>query len=169
MKVNDISSNVIIQRMKPAHYRLLGWACLLIPAAFAFHSCINETAIAGWMFRNSERLLGTRLTQISWLLTFALLCLPGYLAKRFFDDLAWNATVNSMPPPDPHESARRSKYVKVNPVLTPVAAPAIDVKKAQAAGQEFIATCKSCGQLFPVTAQNASPACPTCGEPLSQE
>ena len=151
--------------MKAEYLRAVGWLCLGITVIIAYSWSSNESGFAGWFIGTSEKLFGVRLVQIGWLLTFILLCLPGYIAKRYFDALAWNKHFESMPKPDIRDSAKRSKYVKVDEVTVRAATPVTlaDVPKDQ---QEFIATCAGCGHLFPAKRVTSSVAikCPNCGE-----
>ena len=149
--------------MKEAQYRLLWWACFLITVALSLSWCVGQTGLAGWFILISERVLHTRLVQISCLLSLLILCLPGYLVKNYFDGLAWEEHMRSLPPPDIRESAKRSKYIKLDTAVPPAPEPVktTDLPKGQ---QEFIATCAACGYLFPAKRDSKELRCPTCGE-----
>jgi hypothetical protein len=153
--------------MSEGSYRLIAWGCLLIAVALAFGWCITETGPAGWMMDSSERFLDTRLVQVSWLITFLIVALPGYMLKRYFDGLAWSAHLKSLPPPDLRESAKRSKYVKLEAAPPPLqpAAP-VNVSELPKGQEEFIATCPGCGSFFPATKSAEAVKCPNCGEAL---
>ncbi len=151
--------------MKEQHYRLIGWGFLVLSLLIAGQWCFNQTGLAGLLMRTSQRLLDTELRQISFLITFAIVVFPGYVIKRYFDSLAWNAHLESLPPPDIHESARRSKYVKTDglPPVPPKPVQLSDLPKEQ---MEFIATCPACGHFFPATKDSKDLRCPNCGESL---
>ena len=151
--------------MKEEHYQLIGWGCLLFTLAISFAWCMNESALPGLFMDTSERFLKMRMKQFSWLLTFLIIGLPGLMAKRYFDGLAWDAHLKTLPPPDVRESARRSKYIRLEEV--PTAAPAVvklnNISKDQ---EEFIATCPSCRNFFPAKKGSGEMKCPNCGEVL---
>jgi len=151
--------------LKAQQYQIIGWACLVFTAAVALHWCLNETGLAGWLIQTGEKLLEVRLVQISWLITFGALCVPGYLAKRYFDEKAWNEQLNSMPAPDIHASAKRSKYIKVD-TAPPPAPKTVELSSLPRGQEEFIATCGACGHFFPAKAGNSPLKCPQCGEPI---
>ena len=153
--------------MNEGPYRILGWGCLLVALAGALSWCLTESGPAGWLMDTSGHLLKTRLVQFSWLFTFAIVGLPGYLAKRYFDGLAWTAHVKNMPPPNPQESAKRSKYVKVEPAQAAPPPPSpVKVSELPKGQEEFIATCPGCGNFFPALKGADALKCPNCGEAL---
>jgi hypothetical protein len=150
--------------MKEEYYRILGWGCLLITLIIALSWGFNEKGLAGWLMDTSERYLKTRLTQISWLITFLVLGLPGLMAKRFFDGLAWDVHLKNLPPPDIRKSAKKSKYIKLD-TASAAAPPPPPVKTADlpAHQDEFVLTCPGCGNFFPAK-KGAVAKCPNCGE-----
>jgi hypothetical protein len=148
---------------KEQHYQGLGWGIFLLTIVVATSWCLNETGLAGYLIRTGLRLLNVKLVQISWAITFLLLCLPGYAVKRYFDGLAWKEHLNSMPAPNIHESAKRSKYIKLDHV--PAAAPTpVEVSSLPKGQEEFIATCVGCGHFFSAKKTGTEIKCPQCGE-----
>lgn len=151
--------------MKENHYRLLGGVCFGLTIALALFWCLNQSGLAGWLLGLSEKLIGKRLGLISWLLTFAVVCLPGYMAKNYFYGLAWNEHVKKMPAPNRSESAKRSKYVTADP--PPKKATTVQLTNLPAAGQqEYIVSCAGCGHFFSAIKDNPNLKCPSCGEPF---
>ena len=152
--------------MREQYYRAIGWLCLLSTVGIALSWCWRESGLAGWIMNTSEQYLHTRLVQISWLLTFLILCVPGYLAKGYFDGLAWSEHLRALPPPDPREAARRSKYIQLESALPPPPQP-LSMANIPEGQQEFIATCTACGNLFSAKKDSTTLKCPTCGETVS--
>jgi hypothetical protein len=153
--------------LKEQHYRIIGWSCFILFILVALYMILNNNGLAGWLGNLFQGLIGVRLTTISAVLTVLVIGLPGYMLKNYFEGLAWNAHVEALPPPDPLESAKRSKYVKAEAgsSIAPLAPakPVIltNVPKTQ---QEFVATCPACGKLFPAKRDQAEIKCPQCGE-----
>ena len=154
--------------MTEKEFRLVGWAVFLLTVVIALGWCINETGLTGWLIRTSYKLLDVRLVQISWLITGIVVCLPGYIAKRYFDNLAWNEHLKAMPKPDIRESAKRSKYVQVD-ASVPVTAKPFEVSSIARDQEEFIATCVACGHFFSAKKSESTLNCPQCGEPIHLE
>ena len=146
-------------------YRYLGWSVLVVTVALSLVWCINGTGLAGWLMDHSERWTEHRLTQISCLLTFVTLCLPGYMAKQYFEGLAWQAHLKNIPPPDVQESAKRSKYINIESAPPPAPKP-VEVSSLPKGQDEFIATCAACGHYFPAKKSPAGLKCPNCGEAI---
>jgi hypothetical protein len=146
------------------HYKVLAWGIFAASIALAAYWCLNEKGLTGWLIDISREKTGQRLTLISWIITGLILVLPGYIAKNYFMAMAWNAHVDSLPPPDRRESARRSKYVK-DDVVAPLAPPTpVRLTNLPSGQQEFIATCPACGNLFPAQKNTPEIKCPQCGE-----
>lgn len=150
--------------MKQKNYQLLGWLIFLSTILLALYWCMNESGPAGWIMSLSEKLVDTRLVQVSWGLTLLIVGLPGYLVKKYLDEKGWQEHLRSLPPPNVHESAKRSKYIKLDGVAanTPQASP---VKEEELPGgqEEYVATCAACGRLFPAK-RSKEKKCPSCGE-----
>jgi hypothetical protein len=83
------------------------------------------------------------------------------------DALAWNAHVEKLPPPDIQESARKSKYIQVDPALSAPVPKAVNTASLPEELNEFIATCTACGHLFPARRESKTRECPNCGETLN--
>ena len=152
--------------MKEKDYQLVGWAIFALTIIIALSWCLNETGLTGWLIRSSEKLLQVRLVQFSWLITIVVICLPGYIAKRYFDNLAWNAHLRNMPQPNIHESAKKSKYIKTE--AAPLAQPVkpVELSSLPKEQEEFIATCAQCGHFFSARKTTAGLECPQCGEAI---
>lgn len=153
--------------MKEQHYRIIGWSCFIVFILVGLYWVLNGNGLAGWLGNLFQSIIGARLGTISAVLTLVIIGLPGYILKNYFEGLAWNAHVAAMPPPDRIESAKRSKYVKAEAgsSIAPLA-PAKPIILANVAQtqQEFIATCPSCGKLFPAKKDQQEIKCPQCGE-----
>ena len=151
--------------MKEQHYRIIGKICFIGFIAVGLYWCLNNKGLAGWLIQISENITGQRLGLISWILTLLILGIPGYMLKNYFEALAWNAHVESLPPPDRRDSAKRSKYVKAEDAPLAPSKPVLltNVPKGQ---QEFIATCPACEKLFPAQRDQADLKCPQCGEKI---
>jgi|GEM_PF-2731255 len=150
---------------KEKHYQVIGWAILCTTVLVALTWCLNETGLAGYLIRIGERLLDVKLVQLSWLVTILSLCLPGYIIKRYFDGLAWAEHMKSQPAPDIRESAKRSKYIKLEDV--PSAAPKpVELNSLPKDQEEFIATCVACGHFFSAQKSGGQIKCPQCGETI---
>lgn len=151
--------------MKASQYRFIGWGIFIICLLLALHWCLSQTGPAGFLMERSEAATGKRLVQISWVITFVLVGLPGYLVKNHFEEKAWDAHVKTLPTPSRSESARRSKYIQADSasLAPPKAVPISEIPKGQ---QEYIATCPACGNFFSARADDQNPKCPTCGETL---
>ena len=66
--------------------------------------------------------------------------------------MAWNAHVDSLPPPDPMESAKRSKYVKdeVGSSIAPLApANPVRIEMFLRTKKNLLRHVHACGNLFP--------------------
>jgi hypothetical protein len=148
---------------KEQHYQAFGWGIFLTTALIAAIWCLNESGLTGYLIRTGERLLHVRLVQISWLITIVVLCLPGYIIKRYFDGLAWKERLRAMPAPNIRESAKRSKYIKLDGVPPPAPTP-VEVNALPKGQEEFIATCVACGHFFSARKTGTEIKCPQCGE-----
>lgn len=152
--------------MKENHYRILGWVVFGLSIIVTLSWCVNETGLTGWLIRTGEKLLEVRLVQISWLITVLVVSLPGFIAKRYFDNLAWNERVKSMPAPNIHESAKKSKYIKLDAAPAPQPARPVELSSLPKEQEEFIATCAQCGHFFSAKKSNTALKCPQCGEAI---
>jgi hypothetical protein len=150
--------------MESKNYQLLGWLIFLSAILLALYWCMNQSGPAGWFLSLSEKLFDTRLVQISWGLTLLIVGLPAYLVKKFLDEKGWQEHLKTLPPPNVHESAKRSKYIKLDGAAA-AAAPVAAVKEAELPSnqEEYIATCTACGHLFPAK-RSQEKKCPSCGE-----
>ena len=153
--------------MKEKEYQAIGWAVFALTLIVALSWCLNESGLTGWLIGMGEKLIQVRLVQISWLITIIAIALPGYLAKRYFDNLAWNEHLKSYPPPNIHESAKKSKYIQVDAAVA-AAQPAkgVEVSSLPRGQEEFIATCVHCGHFFSAKKSNVALKCPQCGETI---
>ena len=151
--------------MKEQYYRLLGWGCLAITVVIAGGWCLNHSGLVGVLIRISVKLIDVELVQISCLITILLIVFPGYVMKRYLDGLAWNLHLKSLPPPDIRESAKRSKYVKIDDAR-PAPPKVVQVSELPKEQNEFIATCPACGHFFPATKDSNELRCPNCGESI---
>ncbi len=151
--------------MKEQHYRLIGWGCLAITVLITGGWCLNHSGLVGFLMHISLKLFDIELIQISCLITILLIVFPGYLIKRYFDGLAWDLHLKSLPPPDIRESARRSKYIKTDDV-PPAPPKPVQLSELPSEQKEFIATCTACGHFFPATKELKDLRCPNCGETL---
>ena len=148
---------------KEQHYQIFGWAFFLTSILIALIWCLNGTGLTGLLIRASQRYLNVRLVQLSWLITIIVICFPGFILKRYFEGLAWKEHVTNMPAPDIRESAKRSKYVKLDDI--PAAPPKpVEVSELPKDQEEFIATCIACGHFFSAKKTGAEITCPQCGE-----
>jgi hypothetical protein len=152
--------------MKEQEYTLIGWLLFAITIVVAFVWCINESGLAGFLIRNGQKLLHVRLVQISWLITFVVICLPGFVIKRYFDGLAWNAHLRALPQPDIRESAKKSKYINLESAPPPAPKP-VEIHELPKDQEEFIATCSACGHYFSARKTSDALKCPHCGEVIS--
>jgi hypothetical protein len=144
-------------------YKAIGWGLLVLTAGVAVYMCANQNGIAGFLMNLTEQATGHRLTQLAWLITFAVCCIPGWMVKNYFEGLAWNAHVANLPPPDPIQAARRSKYVKAPEGPAPAPKP-IQISNVAKEQKEFVATCPGCGNFFSAKKQIGPTRCPSCGE-----
>lgn len=151
--------------MKEQEYQFIGWGIFGITMLIAFVWCMNETGLTGVLLRTGQKLFDARLLQISWLITVLVVCLPGFIAKRYFDGLAWNARMKQAPKPNIHESAKKSKYISVDQA-PPQAPKPVEISSLPKHQEEFIATCVSCGHFFSAKKTNADLKCPQCGETI---
>jgi hypothetical protein len=150
---------------KEQQFQAIGWAIFSVTILIATYWCLNEIGLAGFLIRSGERFLEVKLVQISWLITFLVLCLPGYIIKRYCDGLAWKEHLKVMPKPNIRDSAKRSKYIKLDDV--PAAAPApVEVSSLPKGQEEFIATCVGCGHFFSAKKTGSEIKCPQCGETI---
>ena len=152
--------------MKEQHCRIIGWSCFIGFILVGLYWVLNNNGLAGWFGNLFERIIGARLGTISAILTVVIVGFPGYLLRNYFEGLAWNAHIETLPPPDPMESAKRSKYVKAEAgsSFAPLApAKPILLTNVAQTQQEFVATCPACGKLFPAK-REAEIKCPQCGE-----
>jgi len=143
----------------------MGWGCLVITIAIAGGWCLNHSGLVGLLMRASLKLVDTELVQISCLIAILLIVFPGYVMKRYFDGIAWDMHLKSIPPPDVRESAKRSKYVKIDGT-PPAELKPVQVSDLPKEQKEFIATCTACGHLFPATRDSKDLRCPNCGESI---
>lgn len=150
--------------MNEGQYRTTGWVIFVCLLAVAFYMCITRTFLMAFFLNLSVSMTGNELVQISWLLTFAVFGLPGYMIKNYYEQKAWQAHVEAMPKADPRDSAKRSKYVEA-PANMPAAKP-IDLSSLPQAQEEFILTCGTCGHLFSAKRGQTNLTCPSCGEPV---
>ncbi len=153
--------------MNEQHYKVIGWSIFIASIALALYWCLNENGLTGWFIRVGEQAAGQRLGLISWILTILIVVLPGYILKNYLLAMAWNAHVDSLPPPDPIQSARRSKYVKDDVVAPLAPANPVRIESLPPNQKEFIATCPACGNLFPAQRSTKEIKCPQCGEKVS--
>lgn len=152
--------------MKENHLRLAGAACLGLTVVLALVWCLNQSGLAGWLMRFSQQLVGKRLGLISWIITFVIVCLPGYMAKNYFYGLAWREHVKNLPSPDRFESAKRSRYVTADPA--PKKATVQLTNLPVVGQQEYVVNCAGCGHYFSATKDTPSLKCPSCGEPIQK-
>ncbi|HSE43030.1 MAG TPA: hypothetical protein VLH08_19880 [Acidobacteriota bacterium] len=150
--------------MQEQQYKIVGWSIFGASIALAAYWCLNEKGLTGWLIDLSKETAGQRLTLISWIVTILVVVLPGYILKNYFMAMAWNAHVDSLPPPDRSESARRSKYIKDDVVAPLAPANPVRLTNLPPGQQEFIATCPACGNLFPAKKNTPDLKCPQCGE-----
>ncbi len=153
--------------MKEQEYQLVGWAVFAVTIIIALAWCLNETGLTGWLIRNSESFLQVRLVQVSWLITILIVCLPGFMAKRYFENLAWNEHLKKMPKPNVQDSAKKSKYIAAELNVMQQAPPKpVEISSLPQEQEEFIATCAKCGHFFSAKKTNADLKCPQCGEAI---
>lgn len=152
--------------MESKNYQLLSWVIFLSTILLALYWCTNQSGPAGWLMSLSERLFDTRLVQISWGLTFLIVGFPGYLVKKYLEQRAWEEHLRTLPPPNIQESAKRSKYIKLDgaAAATPTTASSIKESELPSGQEEYIATCAACGHLFPAKKDGKEKKCPSCGE-----
>ena len=149
--------------MKEQEYQFVGWGIFGLAILIASIWCLNESGLTGFLIRSGHRLFNVRLIQISWLITVLVVCLPGFIAKRYFDGLAWNERMRKAPPPDIYTSAKKSKYVSLDQAA-PQAPKPVEISSLPKHQEEFIATCASCGHFFSAKKTNTDLKCPQCGE-----
>lgn len=150
--------------MSEDQYRAVGWGIFVISIAVALGWCLTESALTAKFLVWSEKLLNVRLKQTSCLFTFLILVLPGYILKRYCEGLAWNAHLRTLPPPDVHDSAKKSKYVTPAVDAPPPVPKPVELSSLPENQAEFIATCAACGHLFSAKRDSKSLQCPNCGE-----
>jgi hypothetical protein len=153
--------------MNEQQYKMVGWGIFIASIALALYWCLNEKGLTGWFIRVGEQAAGQRLGLISWILTILVVVLPGYILKNYFMAMAWNAHVDSLPPPDRAESARRSKYVKTDAAAPPAPKKPVVLTNLPADQKEYIATCPACSNLFPAQRGTPELKCPQCGEKVT--
>jgi hypothetical protein len=151
--------------MKEKEYQFIGLGIFGFTLLIAFIWCSNESGLTGLLLRASQKLFDARLLQLSWLITVLVVCLPGFIAKRYFDGLAWNERMKQAPRPNIYESAKKSKYISVEQA-TPQAPKPVEMSSLPKNQEEFIATCVSCGHFFSAKKTNADLKCPQCGETI---
>ena len=149
--------------MKEKEYQLIGWGIFGFTILIAANWCMNESGLTGWLIRTGERLFQIRFVQISWLLTALIICLPGFMVKRYFEGLAWNERMRKAPPPDIYSSAKKSKYISLDQAA-PAAPKPVEISSLPKHQEEFIATCASCGHFFSAKKTKGDIKCPQCGE-----
>jgi hypothetical protein len=161
----DLSSSLLylIPVTKEQQYQLFGWIILSACVLVALIWCLNEAGLTGVLIRSGQRYLDVKLVQISWLITILALGLPGLALKRYFEGLAWKEHLRNMPAPDIRESARRSKYIKVEDA-PPAPPKPVEVSAIPEHQEEFIATCVACGHFFSARKSGETITCPQCGE-----
>jgi hypothetical protein len=152
--------------MKEKQYQIIGWGIFGLTLIVAIAWCYNESGLTGWLIATGEKLIQVRMVQISWLITLLVTALPGYIVKRYFDNLAWNEHLKNAPRPNIHESAKKSKYVKLDASPAPQPLRPVEVSSLPKDQEEFIATCVHCGHFFSAKKSNVSLACPQCGEAI---
>jgi len=149
--------------MKEDGYRYLGWSVLIATILVALMWCIDGTGLALTYTKLIEKVTKQHLSQMGCLLSFVTLCLPGYIAKQYCERLAWQAHLDTLPPPDIHEAAKKSKYIQVKNAPPPAPKP-VETSSLPKGQEEFIATCSACGHLFPAKRSTKELKCPNCGE-----
>ncbi|PWT90478.1 MAG: hypothetical protein C5B54_07095 [Acidobacteria bacterium] len=149
--------------MNEQHYKILGWFCFLVSLVVALLWSYNHSGLAGVLLNISDQIFKTQLVQITWVITFAAVCLPGWWLKNYFEAKAWDVHVKNLPPPDIRDSAKRSKYVKVDHLPPPPSKPVV-LDSLPEGQQEFVATCPACGNLFSANRTQKDLKCPNCGE-----
>lgn len=149
--------------MTEGQYRFIGWCCLILTIGVALTWCLTESGLTGKIMQISHNLIDVQLKQISCVATFIIVILPGYIIKRYCDELAWDSHLSHLPPPDVRESAKKSKYINLDdaPPLPPQPVQVSSIPDNQ---PEFIATCGACGHLFSARKDIKSLQCPNCGE-----
>ncbi|MCI0412116.1 hypothetical protein L0222_04845 [bacterium] len=151
--------------MQEKEYQYIGWGIFGVTILIAFIWCRNESGLTGLLIRTGQKLFDIRFVQISWLITVLVVCLPGFIAKRYFDNLAWNARLKKAPPPNIHESAKKSKYISLDQAPPPPPKP-VEISSLPKHQEEFIATCASCGHFFSAKKTDTDLKCPQCGETI---
>ncbi|MGH9858236.1 MAG: hypothetical protein ACRD4B_10370, partial [Acidobacteriota bacterium] len=116
------------------------------------------------LIATGEKLIQVRMVQFSWLVTLVVLALPGYIIKRYFDNLAWNEHLKNSPRPNIYESAKKSKYIKLEAAQAPQPQRPVELSSLPKEQEEFIATCVHCGHFFSAKKSNLALKCPQCGE-----
>jgi len=105
--------------MSEQGYKAIGWGILLLTALLATYWCMNEAGLAGFLLNTSESMTApVGSNQLA-----SDLCdrvHSGWIIKNYFEGLAWNAHVASLPPRI-SGICRKSKYVRVEDV--PLAPP----------------------------------------------
>jgi hypothetical protein len=153
--------------MESKNYQLLGWVIFLSAIILAIYWCTNQSGPAGWFLSLSEKLFDTKLVQISWGLTLLIVGFPGYLVKKYLDQKAHEEYLKSLPPPNIQESAKRSKYIKLEGAAAAApAAPRVKESELPGGQEEYVATCPACGNLFPAKRDGKEKKCPSCGEAI---
>jgi hypothetical protein len=152
--------------MKEKEYQIIGWAIFGVTLIVAFSWCFNESGLTGWLIATGEKLIQIRMVQISWLITLLVIGLPGYVVKRYFDNLAWNEHLKSYPAPNIHESAKKSKYIKLDAAVATQPARPVELSSLPKEQEEFIATCVHCGHFFSAKKSSIALKCPQCGETI---
>ena len=150
--------------MSEQQYKGIGWVIFVLTLVLAAYWCMNQSGPAGFLIDLTEKATGHQLVQISWLITFALIGIPGWVIKSYFEGLAWNEHLKKLPPPDARESARRSRYVQPGADVPPVPPKPVKLDNVPKGQQEFIATCPSCGNFFSAKKTIGPLKCPSCGE-----
>ena len=154
--------------MNEQTYRALGWGIFLATVGLTLYWCLNQSGLAGFVMDKFESATGHSMNQLAWIITAAVLCIPGWMAKNYFEGLAWNAHVEALPPPDIRASARKSKYVDTSN-LAAAAPKAVKLDEVAKGQEEFIATCPSCGNFFSAKKDTGPINCTSCGEPIPFE
>lgn len=153
-----------VNSMTEKQYKGVGYGIFGLCLLIALYWCYNGSGLYAYFLDWSFRLFDTGLPQISGVVTFAVIGLPAFLVKRYFEHKAWDAHVAALPKADPRQSAKRSKYVRTDN-LPPGVPQAVDLTSLPEGQQEFIVTCGACGHLFSGKKGVKELKCPSCGEP----
>lgn len=151
--------------MTEGQYRGAGWTIFIVFLLIPLYMCLTHTYLMRFFLNWTASLTDNELVQISWLLTFAVFGVPGYMIKNVFEQKAWDAHVAAMPKPDPRDSAKRSKYVSLENVA-PSAPKPVDISSLPEGQEEFVVTCGACGHLFSAKRGQKNLKCPSCDEPV---